>query len=130
MAVHGPCSRKSKSRAGHGPALNADVRPHFFDGERMTHLSIKELDVAKAFGLFVLGAAAGGFVAGAVAGMVWGFVIASTTGDLGDVRRGASVLGGVAGFIVSYFVFRAVTFKFLAPRLAKTMNITPSSSVV
>lgn len=26
VAVHGPCSRKSKSRAGHGPALNADVR--------------------------------------------------------------------------------------------------------
>ena len=26
MAVHGPCSRKSKSRTGHGPALNADVR--------------------------------------------------------------------------------------------------------
>ena len=44
MAVHGPCSSKRKSRAGHGPALNADVRRHRGSGEVDIQALTKDLE--------------------------------------------------------------------------------------
>jgi hypothetical protein len=91
---------------------------------------LRELDVVKAFLLFALGSVVGGFIAGALAGMIWGVLIATTSGNLADVQRGAAILGGVAGFIMSFFIFRVVTLKFIAPRVVSSANQTSAAGVV
>ncbi len=69
-------------------------------------------------------------MAGGLAGMLWGFWVAATHGDLADVQRGAAILGFVAGLVVSYFIFRIVTLKFIAPRLASSAHRVSGESVV
>ncbi|MBM5812117.1 MAG: hypothetical protein FJ191_09155 [Gammaproteobacteria bacterium] len=79
--------------------------------------NLRELDVIKAFALFAIGSAVGGFIVGAVAGMLLGFVVAVSGGNLANAQTGAMILGGVLGILVSYYIFRTVALKILAPIL-------------
>jgi LytS/YehU family sensor histidine kinase len=92
--------------------------------------NLKELDVVKAYALFAIGSLAGGFIVGFIAGMLLGVVVALSGGTLANVQFGSMILGGVLGLCVSYYIFRTVAIKILAPKLMGTVPASPAPSVV
>ena len=80
---------------------------------------MKEIDILKSFGLFLLGSVVGGMILGAVAGFLVGIGVAVTGGALASVQSGAQLLGLLAGLAVSYFMFRIVVLKMIVPRVAR-----------
>lgn len=79
--------------------------------------NLREVDVVKAFALFAVASVVGGALVGALAGMFLGFFVALTGGSLATVQLGGAILGGVLGLVVSYYFFRTVTLKIIAPKL-------------
>jgi len=96
----------------------------------MTTSNLRERDIVKAYALFAICSAVGGFVVGAVAGMLLGVVVAMSGGDIADVQLGAGILGAVLGLLVSYYIFRAVLLRMLAPKMLGSVSIVPTSSAV
>jgi hypothetical protein len=96
----------------------------------MTAVQLRESQIVKAFVLFALGSIVGGFLAGAILGGLLGVIVAGVGGTLANVQSGAAVLGGLAGVVVSYFIFRTVVLKIIAPKIVAATDLTPGQRAV
>ena len=96
----------------------------------MTNSPISESVFLKAFAVLMLGSMVAGFLAGAIAGFLLGLVLALTGGNMANLQTGAAILGGVAGVVVSYFVFRTVVLKLILPKLPAASMSTIEPRVV
>ena len=90
---------------------------------------LKEGDFVKAFALSVVGSIIGGALAGGIIGAVFGAVCSAIGASVAVVQRWAPILGGGAGLVVSYFVFRAVVLHFIARKLI-TVQATDGAGAV
>ena len=78
---------------------------------------LKETDYIKTWGLFVICATVGGFIAGAVVGGIAGAVLGAARVPIQTIRVVCGGLGFIAGLPISYLFFRLFVSRFIVRKL-------------
>lgn len=77
---------------------------------------LTERDFVKAFLALMLCSLVGGALAGAIVGAVFGVAGAESTGA---IRIAVPVISGLAGFVITYFLFRFFVLRFIVRKLVQ-----------
>lgn len=78
---------------------------------------LKETDYIKTWGLFVICATVGGFIAGAIAGAVVGAALGVAGVPIRAIRLMSGGAGFIAGLPISYLCFRLFVSQFIVRKL-------------
>jgi hypothetical protein len=84
--------------------------------------ALHESDFLKSYGCFAICSGIAGFFVGAVLGALIGFVGAANGAPAATLQTIVLVVGGVAGLIVNYFVFRFFVIRFIVVKFVPELK--------